>query len=258
MTQASPATPATDSRNPPVSFEAFAAALLEPWLTEQALDGPAVSSAREAAARAAYAATVTHAKARGTILVACSDGSMARACMDYLKAYFEDQPQLAQVAKRIDSDRVTLRHGVKILVTTSPRRPRDLLAWLALTHEVPSMIGDLDTRDMARSVLNVCRQGGPVAERIEELLGVEPEALTEFGQRKQAETLTRWEAWRRENVLFPSKASVSTAPQVQPFEMPPVDGEDCFSPEWEQWNAQRKIFGTRPPRVLRERPRRAH
>lgn len=121
-----------------VSYETFASALLAPWLAKGALPGEPVSRPAEAAARAAYEATVTHERQRGTVLVSASDSSLARSCLDYLKAYFEDQPQLAQLVKRIDSDGIRLHGNRRILVTTSPRRPRDLLTAITLAPHPPA------------------------------------------------------------------------------------------------------------------------
>ena len=80
----------------------------------------------------AYEASVVHAGKRGTVLIACSEAGLARPCLDYLKAYFEDQPHLAALVKRIGSDEFTLHGNLRILVTTSPRRPKDLLAAITL------------------------------------------------------------------------------------------------------------------------------
>jgi predicted phage terminase large subunit-like protein len=135
MTSPTATTPATDFANPSITFETFAGALLGPWLSDDAdqAAGPSLSSPRAAAARAAYEAAIVHSGKRGTILVTASDGSLVRACLDFLKAYFEDQPQLAPLVKRVSSDEIALRRGTRILVTTSPRRPRDLLAAITLT-----------------------------------------------------------------------------------------------------------------------------
>ena len=123
----------------PISFEAFSAALLEPWAQPPASDGTCITSPREAAARATYEAAVTHAKAKGTVLVTCTDAASARACLDYLRSFFSDQPQLAKLLKKTEGDGVTLHGGTKVVVTTdATRRPRDLLATIRLSPEAPS------------------------------------------------------------------------------------------------------------------------
>ena len=118
---------------PAVDFETFAAELLDPWLgTARQLAGEVTSDPRLAAAMAVYQASIVHARRYGIVLVAAADGSLARSCTDYLRAYCEDQPHIAQTVKRIDSDGATFHGSTRILVTTSPRRPRDLLAAITL------------------------------------------------------------------------------------------------------------------------------
>jgi hypothetical protein len=69
--------------------------------------------------------TALHAGKRGTILVACSDATMARSCLTYLTAMFEDSAQLRTLQKRAAGDELHL-HGnlwTGIATTTARLKP---------------------------------------------------------------------------------------------------------------------------------------
>jgi hypothetical protein len=137
MMQAPAAPVTTYFKKPPpaVTLEEFAATIIGPMA--EPIDGAVVSAPAAAATRAAYEASVVHAKRRGTIMVACSDSGGARECLDHLRCYFTDQPQLSLLFRRSGADVIELQHGQRILVTTAPRRPRDLLATIVLTPSAP-------------------------------------------------------------------------------------------------------------------------
>ena len=100
-----------------ISFQDFQRALLGKWTAPIA--GDVVSSPSDAAARAVFEATITHAKKRGTVLISCADATLRTACLDYLKTLFEDQPQLAGLLKKATADGVELAHGQRIPVTST-------------------------------------------------------------------------------------------------------------------------------------------
>jgi hypothetical protein len=95
-----------------ISFADFSKDLLAPWSGELPADGDA-GDPRTAAMKAAFEASITHTKKRGTVLVVCDDATGARSCSDYLKSFFSDQPQLALLAKKISSDEIQLKHGTR-------------------------------------------------------------------------------------------------------------------------------------------------
>ena len=155
MSAPSLASPATGFAKP--SFEDFSATVLEQWTSAADRGALVVTSARVAASRAAYEATVAHTGKKGVVLVAAHDASSARSCFDYLRAYFVDQQQLAGLVKAISSDTITLRSGPKIFVTAdATRRPKGVLASIALVS--PSLSAEVDARDLWRCVCAIAAE----------------------------------------------------------------------------------------------------
>jgi hypothetical protein len=172
--------PATDFRNASISFEDFAGVLLSPWLEDtRQLAGPAVSSPRVAAARAAYEASVVHAGKRGVVLVAASEAAGARQCLDFLRSFFEDEPRLRALLKCMRGDEIVLHGDLQILCTSAPRRPRGLLSTIRLKPNAPPeedplvMLQRAGARQFARALFAVARESESDAGRIEDLLGLE-------------------------------------------------------------------------------------
>jgi hypothetical protein len=184
-----------------ITFEKFTKKVTAPLSAP--LEGDTISSPVKAAERAAFEASVTHAKKRGTILVACRDSSDGRACLDQLKFFFEDQPQLAQLFKRATSDTIELQNGQRILVTTAPRRPRDLLVTIRLEPETARTTPEAypGDRELARRLLLMYRHAIHTPEDQLNAAELEFKASPIYAAIKQLppsrDDDERWQAWRR-------------------------------------------------------------
>jgi hypothetical protein len=231
MTTPTPATPATDFTNPPgtVSFEEFSTLVLADWVRPE-LEGDTVSCPRMAAAKAAYLATVVHAKQKGTVLVACSDSTLARACQQYVTAYFTDQPHLAKTVKRHTADGVELTGGRRILVTDdATRRPAKMLACIKLAESV--VREQCSIRDMARCVVEIARKAQldgdeKTIARMEQTLKVEPGFFAEMcasNERRRIEQDAAWEGERLERLAKLADQSAARTAAAQAVRMPMVD-----------------------------------
>ena len=242
---------------PAPSFEDFSSVVLAQWTNEAERTGLVVTSARVAAARAAFEATVEHAGRQGTVLVVAHDASSARSCFDYLKAFFTDQAQLASLTKVISADTITLRAGPRILVTSdATRRPKGLLASVALVQ--PHIADEVSPRDLMRCCFSAASQGPAVAAEIEDILALAHGWFAAFHLRHKAEVDEdfRMQQQARSGARQKSPTSVPVVPRLgQPINPEPVDGRDHFSPEWELNNSFRKeMGGHRKPVVRHSRP----
>jgi len=84
--------------------------LLEPWLADGTDDRDAtvLTTPKGAAARATFEACITHAGKRGTVLVKCDEAAGARDALSFLRAWFEDEPRLSPLLKRVGNDELLL------------------------------------------------------------------------------------------------------------------------------------------------------
>jgi hypothetical protein len=169
----------------PVTFDAFTKALLADWYDmPPAASGDVTSSPRDAAAKALYAACVTHKAKPGTIMLACSGPDVAREAMGYLRSMTTDQPQISSMVKTIGSDEVAFRGGTKILCTPDPtRRPPRLLATVRLAATEP----DVSDEQLARTILNLACETDEYDAELEERLNAPAGYFAAIRERAQIE-----------------------------------------------------------------------
>ncbi len=178
-----------------ISFDAFCRdnEFLAPWFKSEGRewrDGCETFTApREAAAFAAYTATVQHRGKRGRIEVLAADQGRARECRDYLVAYFTDQPMLAAMVKRTTPDGVELRGGTIIEASANDkRRSRDALCSVLLTLEPEITVEEMDGLDVSRKLYHLAFTHSKRAEALSEKLGLD---LVAMAERCQAECRAR-------------------------------------------------------------------
>ena len=242
-----------------LTYEQFARRVLGAWDRDVA-EGDTCTTAKDAAGRAAFAATVGT-KGRGTVLVTTPDTASAGAVLAFLKSFFADEPRLAELLRKQAGDTLQLAGGVSIVVTADPtRRPARLLAAIKLEPEsaLPENISD---RNLARTLVALAaeKSNHPSVREAEKILKLEPGSLRALHQRladRAREEDSAFMAAARAALPKLPSTSVPSIPRRPVADQP--RGVDFWSPEHELYLAQHRDFrdaNHRRPNVLRRKPR---
>jgi hypothetical protein len=110
-------------------FEKFRRTVLRDWESDRS---PACATAAEVV----FAAVITHAGARGTIVATCPDQVACRSVLHYLASFFQDQQQLSGMSVRHGADRVDIGNvRALVLPRDTSRRPRNVIAKVEMATE---------------------------------------------------------------------------------------------------------------------------
>lgn len=219
----------------PVSYEQFRSTILASWFADDnpSADTNATHDPREAAGMAAHLAVTATGARKGTVLISAADGSLAKAAMSYLRAFFEDQPALqARVKLPVGSDTIALRGGGKILVSADrARRFKDVRSEIRLDAGVTEMP---TRRELARSILAIVTEygaGSPEVAQLTKQLGPQFAAIVErMATRDPAEQFAAWEAQQQ----FVRGMSQQPPPTSVPI-VPRPEVPEAFVSEEEQF-----------------------
>jgi hypothetical protein len=208
---------------PTVSYEAFARTFdLDDWKGIDEVVGDDVASPLLAAKQAAHRAAC--ASRTGTVLVYCEDQpAEAKLFMAHLTFMFEDKDEFRSQFKSASSDTLELRSGTKIVVSTRPRRPADLLSCIKIPLRERERASP---RDVARAIFIAVDEGPRVTAQIEDSLGLirgeffRMSALAEDRRREEWDQYIR----ARQGVFVKQQPAPTAVPVIPRFPTSPDRG----------------------------------
>jgi hypothetical protein len=144
-------------------------------------------------------------------------------------------------------------HGPRILVTSTQRRPKDLLAAIRLLTAIEA--APPTSRAMARALVDIAVRHPNRDGEVERILGVEPGSLKKLHDKLVASAAANYEAGRlAARATVPPPPPPTSVPVVPRHEVP--DG--YISPEEEEANSLRKMMrgwdDRHAPTVHRRKP----